>query len=149
MTHLMVTNPFIRLDAARSAMPPYRASAATTPMGVFGPAKPGFFTSAGAALRPTCGRQDHGVERALPADAKSRSNRSKPNSFGITAGFAINYSVINLLAAASSVINVLQPVRRIVARIAGARTRPPDASTICLAFDTASSPIDITLSLIE
>jgi len=38
----MVTNPFIRLDAARSAMPPYRASAGTTPGDVFGPAKPGF-----------------------------------------------------------------------------------------------------------
>jgi len=66
----MAPNPFIRLGAARSAMLRYRASAGTTPMGGFGPAKPGFFTPAGAALRPTCGQPDHGVDRALPADAK-------------------------------------------------------------------------------
>ena len=43
-----------------------------------------------------------------------------------------------------SVINVLQPTRRMVARIAGARCAPPETSTIWRAFFTVSRSMDMT-----
>ena len=66
----------------------------------------------------------------------------------LTIEFLYFANLNNSRAAASSVISVLQPILRIVARIAFARCAPPEDSTMCFAFVSVSRSTDITRSLI-
>ncbi len=70
MTRLMVTNTFIRLRTGAKRDATVSGKWRNDAGGRIWPSKARLFAPAGAALRSTCGQQDHGVDRALPAEDK-------------------------------------------------------------------------------
>jgi len=73
--HLMVPNQFIRLGTKRGAMRGIGQALKRRRWTDLAHRRPAF-RARWTSLMPTCGRKDHGVDLASPANAKNRSNDS-------------------------------------------------------------------------